>query len=283
MPLIRLLHRLVTLRADARLLALARIVTGVNAVAAAWEAWRVLSGIFAPLAVKLPYFTWIPNPPRAALPIFIGVWLIAAVAFALGWGTRLAGVALSCLTAFTLILDQQTYSNHFYLLVIIVVLLTIADSGAAWSVDAHRRGQRLDVPAWPVLLMKAQASMVYFFSALAKITPQYLSGDILMQSLKVPWWGGPRAMSVVAVLSIASELFVACALWSSRVRVFAVVVGVGFHTLILLFLDSSRLALSIFALDMFAVYVVFFDARSGAQVPTSSQATDRQRPNANVP
>jgi serine/threonine-protein kinase len=44
--------------------------------------------------------------------------------------------------------------------------LTVADSGAAWSLDALLRVARDSVPAWPVRLLKIQASLVYGFSAL---------------------------------------------------------------------------------------------------------------------
>ena len=117
--------------------------------------------------------------------------------------------------------------------------------------------------------MKIQVTIVYFFSAVAKITPQYLAGEILTRSLKqegwlaVPEsWRTPAAMSLLAVTSIVAELFIAFGLWSPRLRLFAIIAGTGFHLLIIAVLDSSRLSLAIFALDMFAVYVLFADAKS---------------------
>lgn len=261
------MQQILGLRTDARPLAVARIITGVNAALASLEAWRMLSRLLAPLVVKIPVFAGLPVLPSGALRPFIAVWFIAALVFALGWKTRVAGVVLTLVTGYTLVLDQQTYSNHLYLLFLVLLLLTISDSGATWSVDARRHATRTEVAAWPILLLKIQVTIVYFFSAMAKITHQYLAGAILTRSLKQGgWfaapqsWRAPEAMSILAVISIVVELFIAFGLWSPRLRRFAIVAGIGFHLLILAVLNSSRLSLAIFALSMFAVYVLFVDA-----------------------
>ena len=88
-----------------------------------------------------------------------------------------------------------------------------------------------------------------------------------MQSLKQEGWSAmpaawrtPPAIGFLAVASIVVELFIAFGLWSRRLRPFAIVAGIAFHVLILAVVDSSRLSLAIFALTMFAVYLLFVDA-----------------------
>ena len=224
----------------------------------------MLPRLLAPLVVKIPFFPWLPVLPPGALRLFLAVWLVAALAFALGWKTRVAGAVLALVTGYALVLDQQTYSNHLYLLFLVILLLTIADSGAAWALDARGHATRSEVAGWPILLLKIQVTIVYVFSAASKITPPYLAGEILTRSLKqegwlaVPeTWRTPTAMSVLAVTSVAVELFIAFGLWAPRLRLAAILAGAGFHVLIIAVLDSSRLSLAIFALAMFAGYVVF--------------------------
>jgi vitamin K-dependent gamma-carboxylase-like protein len=266
-PLTGLLGRIVDLRTGARLLAATRIIIATNAALAALEAWRMLSRVLKPGIVEIPFLPWLPRFPSSALPYFIAAWLVAALLLALGWRTRIAGAALTLIAGYTLFLDQQTYSNHLYLLFLILFLLMLSDSGAALSLDARRQGTRSDVAAWPVLLLKIEATIVYVFSALAKITPAYLSGEVLTRSLKregwlaVPaTWLSPATMSVLATTSIVAELFIGVGLWSRRLRRFAILAGAGFHLGILATVDSSRLSLAIFALDLFAVYPLFLDA-----------------------
>ena len=145
------------------------------------------------------------------------------------------------------------------------MLLTFAESGAALSLDSLRKGAPKTVAGWPVLLLMIQVSVVYAFSALAKLTPQYLSGDVLWQTLKnqgwlafPPAWRTPGFLSTLAVAAIAVELFIAFGLWNKRLRWFTVVGGIALHGFILLTLDSSRLSLGVFALEMFALYPLFF-------------------------
>lgn len=265
MPLTRL-WRAIHRRTNPQPLAAARIVIGINAAFASLEAWRMLSRVLRPLIVKLPYFSSVPVLPSSGLRIFIAAWLVAALLFALGWKTRLAGTVLSLVTGYTLLMDQQNYSNHLYLLFLVVLLLTVADCGAAWSLDARRQSSERDVAAWPIHLLKIEVTIVYFFSALAKITPQYLAGEILSASLKqegwltVPQtWRVPAVMSLLAVASVVAEFFIGFGLWSRRLRLSAIFAGIGFHLLVIALLDSSRLSLAIFAMEMVAMYLLFLD------------------------
>lgn len=156
---------------------------GVASMLAAFEIWRLLPHFLTPTVIKLPYFDWLPLLPTGSVVAFILLWVLAAIAFVIGWKTRIAGAVLACVIGYSLLLDQQLYSNHLYLLFLVVVLLTIADSGAAISMDA-RQAERGTVPGWPIWLLKVQISIVYIFSAIAKLTPQYLSGEVLTESLK---------------------------------------------------------------------------------------------------
>jgi hypothetical protein len=267
MSLTNLLRRIIKDRADPRRVAAVRIVIGINAMICALDEWRKLSRVLAPGILPLPFVEWLPRLSLKALPLFMVAWLGAAISFTIGWKTRFAGALLFCLTGYTLLLDQQTYSNHLYLLVLIVLLLTIADSGAVFALEAQGRGRWKSIPAWPLLLLKIQVSVVYGFSALAKITPGYLSGTVLSRNLRqsgflvVPQsWRVPAAMSFVAVISIVLELFLALGLWVSRLHLIAVLTCVVFHALLIATLNSHRVALGIFAVEMIALYSLFLDA-----------------------
>ena len=264
-----LLSRLLRLRASARVVAIARTIIGISTALAAFEMWRLLRRLLIPTVIKLPYFEWLPMPSAASVWVLILLWVSAAAAFALGWHTRIAGAVLASAIGYSLLMDQQLYSNHLYLLFLIVLLLTVASNEVAGA-------GRGTVEGWPIWLLKIQVSIVYIFSAMAKLTSQYLSGEVLTQSLKlegfltVPMsWRLPVAMQLLSVIAIAAELFVGLGLWSRRLRTAAAIVGVFFHLFIVAALDSSRLSLSIFALEMFAVYLLFFDDHERQLSPTA--------------
>jgi hypothetical protein len=171
--------------------------------------------------------------------------------------------------AYVLLLDQQLYSNHLYLGILVTLLLTIADSGARFSLDARYRGRREWVAEWPILLLKAQVSIVYFFAALTKVNPAYLSGDVMAHFIHadllqmVPaGWSLAALMRALSILSIATELFIAFALWFAFWRRLALVAGLGLH-LAIIFTGGRAMGVpdipfTVFALLIVPLYALFF-------------------------
>jgi hypothetical protein len=246
------------------------MVVGLATIGFALESWANIGRVLSPQVVDMPYVAWYPILPAVMLPVFVVVWLCASLAFALGLGTRVSGAILALSMAYTLFFDQQLYSNHLYLATLVVLLLTIAESGARFSLQARFSGGRNLIPEWPILLLKIQISIVYFYAALLKINPQYLSGAMLSS-----FWpfsdlaalpGGlstAQVLPLIAAASILIELFLSVALWVPRLRWLALLVGIGFHLMIIYTGGTTPgepdIAFAIFALVTVGPYALFFD------------------------
>jgi hypothetical protein len=257
------LHRLIHAEADPRPVALARIVIGLAVLLKLVGGTRILTRLSEPTTIKLPLFGWLPAPTPATVTLLLVLWGVGGICFLIGWRTRSAGVLLTIVFAVQLVLDQQTYSNHLYLLALVVAWLTVADSGAAWSVDARRR-PRAAVPAWPVFLLQAQTSVVYAYAALSKVTPDYLSGLALAPFVPLQDWVGliglPAAATLVLLMSWAAiplEAVLAIFLWSPRHRIAVALLGVVLHIGMVALIYRMRLDLSVFALVMWGLYSLF--------------------------
>jgi hypothetical protein len=241
--------------------AAARVALGVAGGAACFEACRLLVRILAPPVVPLPFVSFVPRLTPEAVPLLALVWGLAAIAFIAGFKTQLAGTVLVAASAYALVLDQRTYSNHLYLLVLLTGLLTAAHPGTALSMDARRAGGRPTVAAWPIFLLKVQVSLVYGFSALAKLTPDFLSGavlsDVIRTGILPQAWRSPALMAALAAITILVELFIAIGLWMERSRWSAAIAGAALHTSILLAVNSGRFSLAIFAFQLIATYPLF--------------------------
>lgn len=98
---------------------------------------------------------------------------------------------------------------------------------------------------WPIRLIQFQLSVVYGVNAIAKTTPGYLSGEVLMgMSNALPnflvdlssgyaqLWFLRMPVSMAAVLSAATEYTLALGFWFRRTRPAAAVLGVGFHLML---------------------------------------------------
>lgn len=253
--------------ADERRVGFVRIAIGIAVLATAVETGEYLGRVLAASSLALPYMGPIPRLPEKLFIPFLTVWCLAGLAFLVGWNTRIAGTVLTLVMGYTLIVDQQTYSNHLYLLTCIVLLLTLAGAGAAVSLDARRRSGINHVAAGPVFLLKTQLSVMYAFAALNKISAIYLSGAVLSVTLR---WEGPVALpaaarnptilAIMALSSVVIEAFLAVALWSPKWRKGALVAGVALHLGMIATVPlPDMLAVAIFALASLSLYVLFFD------------------------
>jgi len=270
-----LLSELPNRQASAGPVGLARLGVGAAAVIEVFEVMPLLRRLHDPSLVTAPRFEILPTLPASGIGLFLGLWALAALAFCVGWHTRPAGTVLSGLLVYTLALDHQLYSNHLYLMALLVALLTLADSGAAVSFDSLGEERRQTIPAWPVVLVRLQVSIVYLFAAAAKLNVMYLSGLVLRYQLRVPGLDSvpPALFALAAIGSVLTEVFLGLAFWNRRLRPVAFVVGVGFHLTIL---ATMRILpdLLTFALLMGSAYLSFFSSIS----PVPARQPARQGP-----
>ncbi len=141
---------------DSKPLGVARIIVGAAALVRGFVAWGVMSRLLEPGVVRVPYAGWLPEPSPWLIGIIVLFWIAASIAFLVGWRVTVSGLALLAAIATTLFLDQQTYSNHLYLMAWLVLLMVVADAGAGLSFGSKERS----VQRWTVILLMAQGSVV---------------------------------------------------------------------------------------------------------------------------
>lgn len=221
----------------------------VDARAAAW--FRMA------FAVALPWFFWsrgLRGPDGATAPVrwlyehvflSFGYWLAVlalCVPMAWGWRPRLVG----CLLVLVLLpLDFLSVGSTSRLVMLFALLaFSCVRSDAVripWRASDRSRLHGAG-PSWPVRLMQLQLTLLYGANAIAKSSPSYLRGDVLMDySIALPNFRvdlsggmlelGPVAVPVVlaAVASAFTEYFLAIGFWFGRWKWITALVGLGFH------------------------------------------------------
>ncbi len=265
------LDALTTQTVDARWLAWARIVIGTIAlVSVLFDIGPMIALVLQPDVAALPLLPGLPRLSLARLPLWGAVGAGAALLLVLGVVPRLAGVVLSGLLLYAMLLDQQTYSNHGWLLLHLVALLSLGDSAAVWSLTARWRGVRPLVAYWPLCLIKVQIALVYGFAAITKLNPQFLSGQMLIGDLapRLLWLldaGPPERLLIGSVvlaawLTVAIELLLAVGLWLPRLRRISVLGGIALHSGIVALVGTTALEtfqLGLFALLLIGLYPLF--------------------------
>lgn len=231
--------------------ALARIGLGLATMLNAYEMHRLLTGL-ADGRLRIPVFEAIPAPTQTTVWATTLLAAVAGVALVLGWRPAEAAALASVVSVWCLVWDQQTYSNHRILALVLVGLLAFARSDRAWAVRP-RHGPPSS--PWVQLLMMTELSVCYLFAGLSKMNPVFPSGYAFDAWL---WLDLPHALDMaVALGTIATELFLAVGLWFARTRPSAVVLGLALHTSIVALMSRDNLTLFAFTLTCTSLYPLF--------------------------
>ena len=217
-----------------------RILIGIAALIRGLEAGRVLARVLDPEVLQFPIIAWLPRLSPSALPALIVAWLLLAASFTVGFRVRATGSALALIMGYTLLLDQQSYSNHLYLLVLIVGVVALAPD--------------------PARLLRYQLSLVYGFSALWKCNAYYLSGIVIGAHLvpSLARWAKFEYLAILAATSLLVEVFLAIAFWLPRYRPAAWIVGLLLHVgCTLMLAPGYQVQIAVFTLEMIALYTAF--------------------------
>ena len=163
----------------------------------------------------------------AAACIMLGLWYrAAAVVFFLGF-------------TYQFLLDQATYLNHFYLIILVSFLLIFVPANRAFSVDARLNpGLHSETaPAWTLYLLRAQIGIVYFYGGVAKLSLDWLHGEPMRSWLEArtnlavigPLLDDPGAAYFFSYGGLIFDLSVVFLLLYGPTRLLALILAVAFN------------------------------------------------------
>ncbi|MGH2838938.1 MAG: HTTM domain-containing protein [Thermoleophilaceae bacterium] len=241
-----------------------------------------------------PYASWYPELSE---PLYVGLlWLaaVAAVAMSLGILTRLATATTFALVAYNLFLSTTHFHNNRAYLLIVLGMLAVAPLGRELSVDAWLRRRRrrrtpdLSAPAWPLWLLRFEASAVYAASGFSKLAdPDWFGGTVTWQRVvrardDLEAWPLPDwAVSMLtdrdfhtgaAKVIVLTELFIAVGLLLRPTRYLAVWVAVVFHVMI-----EVSASVQVFSILAVSALVIWATPATRDRVIRIDPTSDRQR------
>src|SRR5579885_232612 len=142
------------------------------------------------------YFTfvsWVKPLPSEGFHLLFLMMSIFGVLISLGLYYRMAAICFTACLTYTFLLEKTEYQNHTYLLCLFGVLMSCLPANRMFTLDAIKRGRdksesekkgdsladrRIEhmMPGWQLYLLRAQVIIVYFYAAVAKVNPDWLSG-----------------------------------------------------------------------------------------------------------
>lgn len=196
----------------------------------------VLLALADPAALRIPRLAWLA-PWLPLMLAAVAVWALGSLLLLAGVRPRIGSGLVAAAVALSLAVDQQTYSNHLYLLGLLALLYAFIPSPPLWRWDSLP-GSTVRSPA--IRLVQLQVSIVFGWTALAKLNEEFLSGVVLASTMRGPVtvpeaWITPRLLAPLAALVVVAEAGIALALWT-RWRTPALVAALALHLGIVLLL-----------------------------------------------
>jgi len=166
-------------------LAVFRIALGTLLV---WDCWRFIKYDRIYRYYVLPEFNftysgfgWVAPLSEPWIQL---AWLamgLSAFLVAIGLFYRLAIISTTIIFIYFFLLEKAEYLNHFYLVILFLILMCFLPAERVLSIDARRRRTRTDdsVPYAAVFILRAQMEIMLIYAGLVKLTPDWLAGEPL--------------------------------------------------------------------------------------------------------
>lgn len=220
------------MRASARPIAVGRVLFGVGLMLASIEGAALLADLQNG-RITTPVASWLPAAADVPVGPWLAVMMAASLCLLLGLFAAPSVAVLGLGHLLLLLTDQQLYSNHRFVLVLLCAWFLFARSDQAFAVGAKRRRERGSVPWWPQLLIVATLSACYLFAGLSKANPEFLTGH-LIASMSPSWVPAKLA----AWATVPTEISIGLGLWWAPTRRLVLALGVGLHLAIIVLLGS---------------------------------------------
>ena len=208
-------------------------------------------------------FDWLQPLVGETMYILYATMAVLGLMVMLGYHYRFAVISFGLLWTISYLLQKTSYNNHYYLLILLCGMMAIVPAHRYWSLDVKqgRVAQSLTCPRWCLLIFGLQVGIVYFFAAVAKLYPGWLSGEPIAGWLTSkadyfligPWLQASWLPMVVAYGGVAFDALVVPLLLWKRTRLFAFGVGIVFHLF-----NSAVFHIGIFPYLMIGICVFYF-------------------------
>ena len=123
-------------------------------------------------------FGWIRPLPGAGMYFYYAAMAVPGILVMFGAHFRPSLAMFTVMWTGVYLGQTTSYNNHYYLLILLCVLMLLVPANADLSLDVERgRVRRSSTCArWCIGIFIAQIALVYFYAAVAKVSPDWLAG-----------------------------------------------------------------------------------------------------------
>jgi hypothetical protein len=209
-------------------------------------------------------FEWLQPLPGYGMYAYYVLMGIMGISVMLGYKYRWTLGIFTILWTGIYLMQKEAYNNHYYLLVLVCIIMLLQPANKYASIDAKNNPaiKSLTMPQWCSWIMIFQMIIVYFYATVAKFYPGWLEGTFA-KNLFTPMTGFPIIGPVfkehwfhlfITYSGILFDGLIIPALLWRKTRTIALIASLLFHLF-----NSATLKIGIF--PYFALsFAVFFYA-----------------------
>ena len=222
-------------------------------------------------------FEFLKPLPGTGMYFYFGTMFLLGlmIMFAIFYRTAIISFAILWLTLY--LMQKADYNNHNYLIFLLSFIMIFLPANRYFSFDVRRGAVKQSVTCsrWVIWIMMAQMAIVYFFAALYKLQPDWLSGKFLTirfsalanHSLLGVFYGNPFFAKIISIGGFLFDLLIVPFLLWRRTSIPAFIISVLFHlfnfyTFRIGIFPFLCIAANLFFLDAELVRRAFFPAKA---------------------
>lgn len=264
-----ILDRLLFRRIDNSPLLLFRVFFGIliafEAFGAILTGWIRRTLIEPEFTFTFIGFEWLQPLPGNGMYVYFAIMGILGLAISVGYRYRFAIISFTIMWTAVYLMQKSSYNNHYYLLVLISLMMCFFPANRGLSVDAYRNPSLREdhMYAYVKWIIILQLLIVYTYAAVAKLYPDWLDTSfirLLMQtkskySVVGPYLQQEWIIQGIRVFGILFDLLIVPALLWKPSRKYAFALALFFHLF-----NSLVFRIGIFPYLALAFTLFFFDA-----------------------
>ena len=156
--------------------------------------WVELRHIATTFHISYPWFPSVPTLPSALYVALYGLIFLFGIGLSSGLFFRLSCAVTGFGIGFLMFQDMLLYSDHHYLLVLFIGLISLTDAHTCLTLSARKQDF---IPAWQPLLLKLQVAMVIFFSIINKGVVNWFDSPLLISYVERFFQGHSWLLSIL--------------------------------------------------------------------------------------
>jgi uncharacterized membrane protein YphA (DoxX/SURF4 family) len=194
--------------------------------------------LYAPGAPHLRLIDWLGGSGTAVRTV-LGIHLVAALGFTIGFFTRTSGV-IAYLTLISIHHQNLTILNSGDTALRFALFFLIwCPSGGAWSVDSRFKTTIPEHSPWALRMIQLQTATIYLFTAISKLNGHsWRDGTAAYYASRLwdferfgfdPVFNSLTAMKILTWASVGLELALGTLIWIPFLRIPLILIGITFH------------------------------------------------------